>query len=96
MTLWTQREVFSRELLHERMSIQVGEFRFGLIQQLAAEREQFFLAAVGPEAEVADPHEVGREQMQEEAADKLHRVEFRFFALVMVSTISILKADLPG
>jgi len=63
------------------------------VEQLEAERQQRSTIAVGEETEVADAHEAGRQQVEQEAAQELIHIQSHEPFLVAVGGIAPTKGD---
>jgi hypothetical protein len=65
------------------------------VEQLEAQGHEFRTAPVSEESEVADAHEAGRQDMQQEASQELVCVERKQSLLILVRRISPPKGDAP-
>jgi len=83
------RNVEPGEPQHQRVHrfIWAGSGGRGLVQQLAAARELRAAGAVGEEAEVADAHEAVGDDMEQEAADELRRLQLHHLDAVAVGVV---------
>ena len=60
-----------------------------------AESQRLAAVAVGEQSEVADLDEAGGQDMEQETADELYRVEFHNAASVVVAGVPPTEAHLP-